>query len=485
MSKAKTAAKPGRTKTFSGTLPRGIKVFQAVSPVAGVTLRTDGQLRWEARIRRSLNGQALKFPLVRYPIDPKASPNTEHHIDAARLMAEAYVRREHASLELRQTPYAHTSEAWTFGDLLRRFVQEIDDGLIKHASVRTDHSNAYLFLGGGKGLGLSQTGMPHLTRKLAKDLTQDDFLGRHASSFVNSYVKVKRDGTTLPMAQGSKKRALTTIRNLFRIAHENWQIDLRSPIKSLKSLNSDDARDRTLTEEEWNAIVAQLDAGRTDQATADVIRFARMTAARRSECVKLDWADINFKKKTARLRETKAKNGKYNERVIPLTSEPMALIATRFEASETKKGAVFVTSRGKRIRADTVTQAWDRVREQVAEKLGDPEILTARMHDLRHTRITEMGHHLNPAEAARISGHKDLKTFMRYFNPDPVALGKKLEQLERQGGAGTAVDEAVKQLLRLSPEDMASAVALAFQAQAKASSRAPTACAAGPTQLPA
>ncbi|OOX20193.1 integrase, partial [Xanthomonas axonopodis pv. cajani] len=352
MSKAKTAAKPGRTKTFSGTLPRGIKASQAVSSVAGVTLRTDGQLRWEARIRRSLNGQALKFPLVRYPIDPKAPPNTEHHIDAARLMAEAYVRREHASLELRQTPYAHTAEAWTFGDLLRRFVQEIDDGLIKHASVKTDHSNAYLFLGGGKGLGLSQTGMPHLTRKLAKDLTQDDFLGRHASSFVNSYVKVKRDGTTLPMAQGSKKRALTTIRNLFRIAHENWQIDLRSPIKSLKSLNSDDARDRTLTEEEWNAIVAQLDAGRTDQATADVIRFARMTAARRSECVKLDWADINFKKKTARLRETKAKNGKYNERVIPLTSEPMALIATRFEASETKKGAVFVTSRGKRIRAD-------------------------------------------------------------------------------------------------------------------------------------
>lgn len=55
---------------------------------------------------------------------------------------------------------------------------------------------------------------------------------------------------------------------------------------------------------------------------------------------------------------------------------------------------------------------------------------------------------------------------MRYFNPDPVALGKKLEQLERQGGAGTDVDEVVKKLLTLSPEDMASAVALAFQARA-------------------
>ncbi|SMQ95539.1 integrase/recombinase [Xanthomonas fragariae] len=35
----------------------------------------------------------------------------------------------------------------------------------------------------------------------------------------------------------------------------------------------------------------------------------------------------------------------------------MALIAARFEASETKKGAGFVSSRGRRIRADTVTQA--------------------------------------------------------------------------------------------------------------------------------
>ncbi|PPT73303.1 hypothetical protein XthCFBP4691_20415 [Xanthomonas theicola] len=40
MSKAKKAAKPGRTKTFNGTLPRGINASQAVSSVAGVTLRT-------------------------------------------------------------------------------------------------------------------------------------------------------------------------------------------------------------------------------------------------------------------------------------------------------------------------------------------------------------------------------------------------------------------------------------------------------------
>ncbi|WP_157883184.1 hypothetical protein [Xanthomonas citri] len=30
MSKAKAAVKPGRTKTFNGTLPRGIKASQAV-----------------------------------------------------------------------------------------------------------------------------------------------------------------------------------------------------------------------------------------------------------------------------------------------------------------------------------------------------------------------------------------------------------------------------------------------------------------------
>lgn len=467
VSKEKKVVKKGRIKSFSGALPPGIKPSQAVSLAAGVTLRTDGQLRWEARIRRSLDGQALKFPLKRYPVDPKAKAGTEHHIDTARLMAEAYVSREHASLELRQTPFANTADAWTFGDLLRRYVDEIDSGVINHSSLKTDRSNIMLFLGTGKGLGLHKTGMPLLTSKLAKDLTSDDFLGKHPTSFVNLYVKVLKDGSVREIVPGSKKRALTTIQTIFKHAYDAWKIDIRSPIATLKSLNQDDSRSRTLAEDEWNSIIDRLEKGRTDPATIDVIRFARFTAARRSECIKLDWSDINFKNKTARLRGTKANDGKYVERTIPLNKDALSLLEERHKSSSEKRGPVFVSSRGKRSRPDTITQAWDRARSDVATSQDNPDILTARIHDLRHTRITELGHYLNPAEAAKISGHKDLKMFMRYFNPDPVELGKKIDELESRGDVETSIQEVVRSLLLLSSEDMTAAISLAFNARMK------------------
>lgn len=93
--------------------------------------------------------------------------------------------------------------------------------------------------------------------------------------------------------------------------------------------------------------------------------------------------------------------------------------------------------------------------------------MTARIHDLRHTRITELGHYLNPAEAAKISGHKDLKMFMRYFNPDPVELGRKIDELESRGDVETSIQEVVRSLLLLSSEDMTAAISLAFNARMK------------------
>ncbi|KHL55307.1 tyrosine-type recombinase/integrase [Xanthomonas cannabis] len=454
-------------KVTKSRLPSGIKASKAVSKTPGVTLRTDGQLRWEARIRRSLNGEVLKFPLVRYPVDLNAAPNTEHHIDTARSLAEAYVARELASLELRQTPFANTSEAWTFGDLLRRYMEEIEQGVIKNASLNADKSNIRLFLGGGSGEGLAKTGMPSLIKKLARDLTNEDFIGKRQTSFVNTYTKVHPNGSTSEIKSGSKKKALTTIKKIFRHANETWKIEIQCPIRSLKSLNQDDSRSRTLSKDEWDLIIDHMTNSRTDKTTLDVICFARETAARRSECVKLDWNDLDLKHKTAKLRETKSKDGKYRERTIPLNPNAIQIIQRIRGDKDHKKGAVFVSSRGKRVRADTITQAWDRARQAVAEKHDLPEILTARVHDLRHTRITEIGHHLNPAEAAKISGHKDLKIFMRYFNPDPVQLGKKLDELESKKEYGSDVDGVVSALLALSPEDMTNAFMLAVSQRSK------------------
>src|SRR5690606_19342212 len=148
------------------------------------------------------------------------------------------------------------------------------------------------------------------------------------------------------------------------------------------------------------------------------------TAARRSEVAKLDWSDVDIEQKTAVLRETKSKAGKTVDRTIPLPGEAMEIINRRrqavVEAGKRVGGPVFTNEKGLRVRPDSMTQAWTRA----CARAG---VSGVRVHDLRHTRITELGRFLSAAEAARVSGHTDLGMFFRYFNPDPVETGKKID----------------------------------------------------------
>jgi integrase len=90
------------------------------------------------------------------------------------------------------------------------------------------------------------------------------------------------------------------------------------------------------------------------------------------------------------------------------------------------------------LRADSITQAFDRAKERAREtyqkeckKSGvkpNPDFLNdLRFHDLRHeatSRLFEKG--LNPIEAASITGHKDLRMLKRYTHLDPTKLAIKL-----------------------------------------------------------
>ena len=90
----------------------------------------------------------------------------------------------------------------------------------------------------------------------------------------------------------------------------------------------------------------------------------------------------------------------------------------------------------------------------MAIEQDNPEILTARVHDLRHTRITELGRILSAAEAARVSGHSDLSSFFRYFNPDPVDIGRKIDELESNRRLPKDTKALMDQLVALDLNDL-------------------------------
>ena len=429
-----------------------------VSAVPGVYYRDDGRPKWMVRLRSE--GRDY-LPPVNFPVDP-AQTNKSHpaHRDMARMAAEAFALKEQRQMRENKKPEAQFGQSWTLEALIERVLEDFESGKIEHKS-RSVVAGLRTWIGKASR-GQNQQGFPSITRRRLTELKYKHFYSLDDAEAFNNLLKDKAG----QKASGSSiKKMLKALQYVFKRARDVYEIDFPNPLPSLKDISANDARERTLTENEFSSIIKAMTDGKTYQATIDVIRFARYTAVRRSEAVKLNWSDINFVDKTAHLRGTKAKRGAYRERVIPLQQEAMEVLKGLFESTEDKKGPVFAYVHGKawrRVRADTTTQAWTRARQRVAIDKKDTTILTARLHDLRHTRITELGSipALTVTEAARISGHTDLRTFMRYFNPNPVEIGKKLDDYERaklQPSAGRdtgTVEDAIEALLALRDKDM-------------------------------
>ena len=66
-------------------------------------------------------------------------------------------------------------------------------------------------------------------------------------------------------------------------------------------------------------------------------------------------------------------------------------------------------------------------------------VKNARVHDLRHTRITELAPTLPLQVLARLTGHRDPAMLMRYYNPtaaDAAVAGRAIAAyFERAAGA--------------------------------------------------
>ena len=427
------------------------------SGVPGVYYRDDGAPRWEVKVRWTRKGKRESLPTVRYPVNPKAKPGDPDHFKRARADAEAYAGRERQSLETFGKPHALRGDAWTLRALLERYLEDLEKGRIAHKAHRTERSSIRMLL--GKGKGHNAAGFPDLVDKWTRDLEYSDFVGDGAHS-LKSRLK-DRDGK--PAGTESLKRVLGVVRGVFVRAERSWGIEIKNPLQEIKGLSGGDARERVVSADEWAKITKELE--QHEQGTQDAIVFARFTAARRAEVVKLDWPDIDFKNKTARLRETKSRTGKVVDRVIPLPAAALDIVVRRAQPADAKRpltaeklaalglsGPVFISGKGKRLRPDTMTQAWTRA----CARAG---VEGARIHDLRHTRITELGRFLTAAEAARVSGHTDLATFFRYFNPDPVETGKKIDAMERgKHGNAAAIRKAAEALAALSTDEFAIAI---------------------------
>lgn len=206
---------------------------------------------------------------------------------------------------------------------------------------------------------------------------------------------------------------LAVISHLFSVASKEWGMEsLSNPVEKIKVPAAARARDRRLdpevdrdglSEETW--LLAACDDG--PHWLGPMVRLALATAMRQGELLALQWQDIDFTRKVARLHDTK--NG--DRRDVPLSSEAITALKG---LPRHISGKVFS------IGTMTVVHAFQRA----CKRTGIEDL---RFHDLRHeatSRLFEKG--LNPMEVAAISGHKTLQMLKRYTHLRAEDLAAKL-----------------------------------------------------------
>jgi integrase len=205
-------------------------------------------------------------------------------------------------------------------------------------------------------------------------------------------------------SENNKRKYASLISHIFKTAKQEWRMNVHNPVAGEITLPSNGKpRDRRLKEGELEQLEKQL-TGQLKQ----YFRLAIETGMRRSELLTLTWDQVDLKKVTIWLTDTK--NGE--SRAVPLSTKARLALE---ELKGLDKDKVFT------ITPSQLRKGWEKVRAQ--SNLGD-----LRVHDLRHeatSRFFEKG--LNVIEAASITGHKSLAMLKRYTHLNPSDLAKKLD----------------------------------------------------------
>jgi integrase len=209
------------------------------------------------------------------------------------------------------------------------------------------------------------------------------------------------DGVTARGAEVHANRLQARLRALF-----NWAIEkgiiAASPVEGLKPPTKERARDRVLSDEEiqwlWRA------ADDVGWPFGELAKLLLLTAQRRDEVAGMEWAEVDFEKRTWTIPREKAKNDRAHEVQLSHPAldvlKSLPRIGNRFVFTTTGEGPISGFSRGKRridaamIRArcqlGVLTGVHSEMSRGHADKPLPVEIPHWIMHDLRRTAATGM-----------------------------------------------------------------------------------------------
>jgi integrase len=254
--------------------------------------------------------------------------------------------------------------------------------------------------------------VPHFGPRQLSSITEHDF---------RSYARKRRENG---ISTATINRDLSLIRSMFRKGRAANQL-LNIP-KMPINLAAEKERDRVLSfDEESRLLAACVDKetitgerkGKPHTQTikchrahlAPIIILAVDTAMRAGEISKLDWRDVDLVNDLITVQFFNSKTQK--TRRVGMTPRVRETLA----AMKHRKGPVFGS------------QSW---RKAFATACERAKITDLRFHDLRHTATTRMIRAGIPhTEVMKITGHTQMKTFLRYLNLVDTTVQNAASQL--------------------------------------------------------
>lgn len=218
------------------------------------------------------------------------------------------------------------------------------------------------------------------------------------------FAKYRDQRTKAGKSASTIRNELNVISAVFNLARTEWgMVSLTNPIQFVKRPVPDRGRERRLIDKEETQLIDNA-----SYPLKQMIILALETAMRMGEILALEWANIDIKKQTALLEDTK--NGE--RRIVPLS---LTAVAALENMPRNIKGRVF----------PSVTNS--AISHQFRDLCEAQKITGLRFHDLRHegtSRLFEKG--FNPMEVSAITGHKSLIMLKRYTHLKAEDLAKRL-----------------------------------------------------------
>lgn len=220
-----------------------------------------------------------------------------------------------------------------------------------------------------------------------------------------------RDDRLKEVSSATVRREWNLLSSACNIAVKEWQWLPDNPMRDVKRPANGKDRTRRVGADEVEKLmhVFGWDAKSKPKTTPALIGlifcFAIETAMRAGEILSLTWENVDLKKQTAHLPETK--NG--HSRTVPLSTEAVRLL--KLVGGE--EGRVFPIS------SATLDAIFRKYRDKAALK-------DLHFHDTRREALSRISKKLDPFQLAKMSGHRDMRMLLNVYYQEDASVTAKL-----------------------------------------------------------